>query len=282
MDILVPIVDCESKTSHKGVSNDVDVQLCLDSYLYPESLDGDNQYFCTICNKKCDATRSLLFDIIPPVLNIQLARYVFDRKTYAKRKLSTKVLLPRILYVPSNGNANKKRKCETSTNHDSNKAVYILCAVQNHLGNSALGGHYVADVMDWTTGVWYEFNDEDVKILEHGPVSSFEPSLLREKDRIKAQGGSDNTLDNNQGGTMCSDETRELKRKYRKICGSLDAYNLFYVEEGYLSQQFQSEMRRCRQHDQNSTCPNSTSNSGKDILACVESQRITRYQNETE
>lgn len=31
------------------------------------------------CNQKRDAIRSMAFSKLPPVLNIQLARYVFDR-----------------------------------------------------------------------------------------------------------------------------------------------------------------------------------------------------------
>ena len=46
---------------------------------------------------------------------------------------------------------------------------YILVAVQNHPGNSAHEGHYVANAMDWNTGVWFEFNDEDVDVLSDGP-----------------------------------------------------------------------------------------------------------------
>lgn len=38
-------------------------------------------YQCDIfrCNQKRDAIRSMTFSKLPPVLNIQLARYVFDR-----------------------------------------------------------------------------------------------------------------------------------------------------------------------------------------------------------
>ena len=124
----------------------------------------------------------------------------------SKRKLQTKVLLPKSLEIPSHAT-------------DGAVGTYILCAVQNHLGTSAHGGHYVADVMDWTTGVWYEFNDEDVTILEGGPTSSFEP--LKPKD---------------------DDDKPQQQGKNRKINGSQDAYNLFYVEESYLSEQLQHFM----------------------------------------
>lgn len=56
MEISVPIVDCEEETSGKQAgrkkggnksTSDVDVQQCVNSYLYPECLDGDNQYECS-------------------------------------------------------------------------------------------------------------------------------------------------------------------------------------------------------------------------------------------
>ena len=43
MDLSIPIVDVEAKS----VGDDVDVQRCLDAYLQPELLVGDNQYYCS-------------------------------------------------------------------------------------------------------------------------------------------------------------------------------------------------------------------------------------------
>jgi hypothetical protein len=67
----------EKKTSAGG--RDIDVKQCVNAYLSPESLEGDNKYECPKCKKKCDATRTITMVKLPPVLNIQLARYVFDR-----------------------------------------------------------------------------------------------------------------------------------------------------------------------------------------------------------
>ena len=111
--------------------------------------------------------------------------------TFSKKKLATKVKLPRTLTVPT-------KQTDDGTRNDTT-ANYILCAVQNHLGTSAHGGHYTADVLDWTTGVWYGFNDEEVSVLEDGPESSFHSSSETDKNG--------------------------------KVVGSADAYNLFYVEE---------------------------------------------------
>ena len=44
-----------------------------------EKLDGDNQYYCTQCNSKQNAARYIELHSLPPVLNLQLLRFVFDR-----------------------------------------------------------------------------------------------------------------------------------------------------------------------------------------------------------
>lgn len=205
----VPIVECDEETAGlrpKGVSKDVDVQQLLNMSLEPEHMIGDNQYSCSGCNRKCDATRTPDFESLPPVLNLQLTRYVFNMESFSKQKLTTKVLLPHTLEVPV--------KNETKD--------YVLVAVQNHLGNSAHGGHYVANAMDWSTGVWFEFNDEDVDVLDDGPLSGFYP---------------DQTTDSNED------------TKPRKISGSADAYNLLYVEKSYLSTATQTDLISCRTGD---------------------------------
>ena len=190
------------------------------------------------CRKKVDATRRMRFAKLPPVLNLQLARYVFDRETLSKRKLTTKVLLPKSLEIPS-----------TATTKQNEHSRYILCAVQNHLGTSAHGGHYVADVMDWTTGVWYEFNDEEVTRLEGGPVSSFDPSKTKKGQEPRPGNG-------------------------RKVNGSQDAYNLFYVEQTYLARHAKSELSQFMN--------NESPGNDDSILSSIKLQRSERFKVEVE
>lgn len=49
----------------------------LDDYLSEEELQGDNQYFCSSCATRVDATRSIRLQSLPPVLIFQLKRCVF-------------------------------------------------------------------------------------------------------------------------------------------------------------------------------------------------------------
>lgn len=184
---------------------DTDVQYCLDQYLCAEVLDGDNQYFCDNCNAKRDAKRILKLTELPPVLNVQLSRYVYDRVKFEKKKVSDKVLLPTSLKVQPAGGATKK---------------YLLCAVMRHQGTTAYSGHYLAEAMDWSTGTWYEFNDETVKLLPGGPSSSFDPDAAGETPEIKGEtnGSSDKSSTASKSGPS----------------GSQDAYNMYYVDETYL------------------------------------------------
>ncbi|KAL7573788.1 hypothetical protein ACA910_007817 [Epithemia clementina (nom. ined.)] len=181
---------------------DVDVQFCLDRYCNDETLSGDNQYLCNSCDEKRDATRRLCFQKLPPVLNVQLSRYIFDVDSLSKKKVMHKVLLPRTLNVP------QREEHNASTE---NKR-YVLCAVMKHQGKSAYSGHYIAEAMDWITGEWFEFNDEKVSLLKTGPSNSFDP--VQEKK---------------------SDDECAAKAK-KPPPGSQDAYNLYYVEEEFLAQ----------------------------------------------
>lgn len=201
MDINLPIVNPDqiSPKSNKGQltldaaftfskREGTSLQYCLESYMQSEELTEDNQYWCEGCQRKRDARRQVILKELPPVLNVQLCRYVYDRVKQTKKKLTDKVLLPQQLRVQSKD--------------ESEPTLYRLCAVMKHLGNSAYRGHYIAEAMDWQTGMWFEFNDEKVKVLESGPSNS-------------------------------CDETVSTNSKSK---GSQDAYNMYYVKESYLGQ----------------------------------------------
>lgn len=43
-------------------------------------MEGDNQFFCTNCQKKTDALRQMKLLSMPPYLCVSLQRFVFDMK----------------------------------------------------------------------------------------------------------------------------------------------------------------------------------------------------------
>ena len=116
---------------------------------------------------------------------------------------------------------------------------YLLCAVMIHKGKSAYSGHYIAQAMDWTTGSWFEFNDTHVKLLKDGPECSIDP---------EAQSGNSK----------------------KAPSGSQDAYNLYYVEEGFLAQ---SIIERMRSMDVTESLPPVVNEKAADRISVFENLR---------
>lgn len=228
---------------------DTDVQYCFDQYTKTELLTGDNQYFCDDCNSKHDAKRVMSLTELPPVLNIQLSRYVFDRQKFIKKKLTDKVRLPTILTVDrhdssSSSAAASKRK------RKSNKK-YLLCAVMKHRGTSAYSGHYIAEAMDWTSGQWYEFNDEIVKVLPT-PSNSYVPNDYLDLDIGSIQ-------------------------KEPKSPGSEDAYNMYYVDEEYLAEHSITTMSRNKRLNSIQNGPTEAESEDTDVLCTLIREKFQGY-----
>ncbi|KAM3621563.1 uncharacterized protein V6R79_012845 [Siganus canaliculatus] len=128
---------------------------CVTEFLKEEKLDGDNRYFCESCQSKQSATRRIRLHSLPPTLNLQLMRFVFDRQTGHKKKLNTFISFPEQLDMGPFLEGKPDQKC-----------VYELSAVLIHRGISAYSGHYIAHVKDTRTGDWYKFNDEEIEKME--------------------------------------------------------------------------------------------------------------------
>lgn len=52
---------------------------CLAEFLKEEKLEGTNCYSCTVCQSKQEAHRFIKLCSLPPILNLQLLRFVYDR-----------------------------------------------------------------------------------------------------------------------------------------------------------------------------------------------------------
>ncbi|XP_042262689.1 ubiquitin carboxyl-terminal hydrolase 48 isoform X1 [Thunnus albacares] len=128
---------------------------CVTEFLKEEKLDGDNRYFCESCQSKQSATRRIKLHSLPPTLNLQLMRFVFDRQTGHKKKLNTFISFPEQLDMGPFLEGKQDHKC-----------VYELSAVLIHRGISAYSGHYIAHVKDARTSDWYKFNDEEIEKME--------------------------------------------------------------------------------------------------------------------
>jgi len=216
--------------------SDSDLQLCLDKYFEFELLEGDNQYYCDYCGCKQDAHRKPVLEKSPHVLNVQLSRYVYDRKKGMKKKLSDKVMLPQELIVNA-----------ASLGADSGEAKnrrYLLCAVMRHKGTSAYSGHYIAEAMDWLTGIWYEFNDEKVEVIDK-PSCSYDQLTISKIAAQQLEESLNDDASSRTFGINSRKKGKKSKKLQQQLTGSVDAYNMYYVDEEYLRTSVMENLRSC-------------------------------------
>lgn len=150
---------------------------CLNEYFRPVPLDG--KYNCSHCQKAQSAHRKIILKSVPPTLNLQLLRFVYDKQRNARQKLNSFIIFPEILDMTpylndQNGRNNVRVKlnpfdipgtgnypCNGIPRNRSN--IYILTAVLIHRGSSPHSGHYIAHIKDRITKDWYKFNDDCVE-----------------------------------------------------------------------------------------------------------------------
>jgi ubiquitin carboxyl-terminal hydrolase 47 len=147
------------------------VEEALDAFVQPETLDENNQYFCSKCNKMCRAHKGLKFQSFPYILSLQLKRFDFDYNTMSRFKLSNSVTFPEFLNVRKYLNTDEEENdLQSSTTPIEKFYDYELFSIMIHSG-SATGGHYYAYIKSFDTGQWYNFNDEKVTKLDRSDLS---------------------------------------------------------------------------------------------------------------
>eukprot|EP00800_Vazella_pourtalesii_P017424 TRINITY_DN52_c0_g1_i6.p1 TRINITY_DN52_c0_g1~~TRINITY_DN52_c0_g1_i6.p1 ORF type:complete len:1401 (+),score=392.26 TRINITY_DN52_c0_g1_i6:46-4248(+) len=104
----------------------VSVEEALEAFIEPETLEGDNQYQCENCSKKCDAHKGLKFTKFPYLLTLQLKRFDFDYTTMHRIKLNDRMTFPFYLdlneYIEKEGKPDPaKRQKSTDSFIDSDR-----------------------------------------------------------------------------------------------------------------------------------------------------------------
>lgn len=87
---LYRCLKCKTKSTRPSTFYELDLNIkghktlneSLQEFLKEEHLTGDDQYYCDHCNCKQDAVRKICLTTLPPVLNIQLMRFVYDRYVF--------------------------------------------------------------------------------------------------------------------------------------------------------------------------------------------------------
>ncbi|RDD44046.1 Ubiquitin carboxyl-terminal hydrolase 48, partial [Trichoplax sp. H2] len=139
----------------------------FDDFFKKEKLNGPNQYYCEVCQSKRDASRWIGVDSLPPVLNIQLLRFIYDRNTGQKKKLKSILHFPEVLDMTK-----YIRHAPTDTSF-----IYDIKAVLIHRGAGTQSGHYFTHIKEDESKSWYVFNDEAVYQLSGKKLQIDEDSM---------------------------------------------------------------------------------------------------------
>ncbi len=201
---------------------------CLKDYTKEEKLEGDNQYFCEGCNTKRDATRCVRLLELPPVLNMQLNRFIFDMQTGRKKKLNSSVQFPEQVDMSSY----LRQKEGTS--------VYCLTGVLMHVGAEANHGHYLAHIQEARSGQWFKFSDTVVERL-----AGKNPKLGVESDPMEGEmpGAGSAASKKSKSATPLSSSAKGTQT-------SNNAYMLVYTEQNTLRAIRRREAEKSRQKKQ--------------------------------
>lgn len=72
---------------------------CIESYLQPEILDGDNKYYAESVGRKVTAIKGLKFGKLPQIMSVQLKRFVYDFSNghMVQKKVNDSVSFPMLL-----------------------------------------------------------------------------------------------------------------------------------------------------------------------------------------
>ncbi|XP_031619612.1 ubiquitin carboxyl-terminal hydrolase 47 isoform X2 [Contarinia nasturtii] len=135
LDIPLPVRPFGSTIAYDSVEE------ALRAFVEPETLDGNNQYHCEKCNKKCDAHKGLKFSKFPYILTLHLKRFDFDYQTFLRIKLNDKVTFPQTLNLNSfiketdintafghtNSSSSSSNHCDTTSSEHGSVESAIKC-----------------------------------------------------------------------------------------------------------------------------------------------------------
>jgi ubiquitin C-terminal hydrolase len=148
----------------------------LQEFVAGELLEGDNQYFCSQCNKKVDTVKRTVLADLPDTIILGLKRFDFNYDTMQRVKLN--------LEVPFSHDLDMSPFCRENlgeTPADSEPAIirepgyyqYSLAGIVVHSG-MADSGHYFSIIRDpMQTGLWHKFNDDEVTHIQNLDLKQF-------------------------------------------------------------------------------------------------------------
>jgi len=159
----IECVNVDYKSTRKEAFQDLqlDVKGCkniydsFNKYVEVENLDGENKYRAEGHGLQ-DARKGVLFEDLPPVLELQLKRFEYDFQRDTMVKINERYEFPLELDLDIDN-----RKYLTKTSDPSVRNLYQLHSVLVHSGGIH-GGHYYAFIRPDLGEQWYRFDDERV------------------------------------------------------------------------------------------------------------------------
>lgn len=124
----------------------------LESYVAPETLDGENQWHCEELGCKVDAKKKTMLKKLPETLVFHLKRFEWDFETLSRWKIKDRFEFPETIDM------------EPFVDQPSPDESYLydLSGIIVHSG-TAFAGHYYSYARERSTGKWYLFDDDTVE-----------------------------------------------------------------------------------------------------------------------
>lgn len=161
---VITCAGCKNRVTRSQTFYELEISLTekssldeeIKSSLQIEYLTGDNQYMCSQCNSKQNATRVVRIGVLPDTINFQVNRFIFDSKSFTKKKSNADLTFPLSIDMAEHVEGFRPGR----------NSWYDLRAVLLHRGSSANSGHYIARVYDHERKSWLDCDDECVSALD--------------------------------------------------------------------------------------------------------------------
>jgi len=151
---LQPFMCLQLDIVNPNVRNVLDA---MDLYMSPETLYGLKRGQGSHAGQKY-----LHFEKLPPVLILQLKRFVFNQRSNNAHKVNKAVTYPAHLKIPETF-LSANLKTELLLPGEDDYRNYSLQSVILHRGHTANVGHYTSWSYNQQTETWYGFDDKDVQ-----------------------------------------------------------------------------------------------------------------------
>jgi uncharacterized UBP type Zn finger protein len=145
-------------TAETGVS----LAQCLVQFHQREQLGSENEWYCPTCKAHVRAFKSLRLWSAPPVLIINLKRFMYETRLGERQRVEK---IFDLVTFPLEGLDMTEYLMQSEEGGGEGKVLYDLFAVSNHIGAFG-GGHYTAFVKNQQTNTWWLMDDSRVSKVE--------------------------------------------------------------------------------------------------------------------